>query len=263
MSGWEDPETAYYYEAFCATRSRYAQANAALIAHAHIEPGMRLLDLGAGTGRTTEEALPYLGVGGTVLCVEPSAAMRTAGIRRLGDPRVAWRPALPDANGVFDRILCGAAIWQMHPLADTFHALAGLLRPSGALCFTIPASHLLEPDEPGGGSDPWLLSLPALLMEPSVYSPEAERAQAYPSLNLPAVSSGLNTVFQRVESWSFRVRLTQEDYAQWLKIPVVTERLLGGLRPAERARRIDAALSGVDRASWKWEGWRGWTAWNA
>ena len=62
-------------------------------------------------------------------------------------------------------------------------------------------------------------------------------------------------------SWVFRTRLTQVAYADWLKIPVVSEWLPGGLAPDERARRIDDALRLVDRASWKWERWRGWTAW--
>ncbi len=61
MSGWDDPETAMYYEAFCRSHSRYARANAALVAHAFITPGMRLLDLAAGTGRTAQAALRRLG----------------------------------------------------------------------------------------------------------------------------------------------------------------------------------------------------------
>ena len=56
MSGWDDPQAPIYYEAFCRKHSRYGRANAALIAHARMEPGMRVLDLAAGTGRTAEAA---------------------------------------------------------------------------------------------------------------------------------------------------------------------------------------------------------------
>ena len=65
----------------------------------------------------------------------------------------------------------------------------------------------------------------------------------------------------RAHAWTFRLRLTQEAYAAWLKIPVVAGHLLADLAPGERARRIDAALGSVDRESWKWERWQGWTAW--
>jgi ubiquinone/menaquinone biosynthesis C-methylase UbiE len=101
-------------------------------------PVQRVLDVGAGTGRTAEAALGVLGPGTRVICVEPSPAMRRAGKARLKDSRVRWQPALPARRGSFDRILCGAAIWQMTPLAETLARFAALLREGGALCFNIP-----------------------------------------------------------------------------------------------------------------------------
>ncbi len=263
MSGWDDPETASYYEAFCRSHSRYIRANAALIARAQIAPGMRILDLAAGTGRTAEAALECLGEDGRVVCVEPFAGMRAEGMRRVTDTRVEWSAILPDARESFERILCGAAIWQLDPLPETFRILAGLLRSGGALCFNIPALYLLEPDEPGGGSDPSLLSLPAWLLASSDCAPiqEPVECQAPGPLSRSCISTGLNAAGLRAHSWSFRVRLTQDAYADWLKIPVLTDRVLGGLAPKARAQRIDAALGSVDRSSWKWERWRGWTAW--
>ena len=75
---WEHPETAERYEAFYERHSRYRIANERLIANARITAGMSILDLGAGTGRTAEAALPFLGVDGRVLCVEPAERMRRA-----------------------------------------------------------------------------------------------------------------------------------------------------------------------------------------
>jgi len=263
MSGWDDPETVAYYEAFCAGHSRYVQANRSLIAHARLESGMRVLDLAAGTGRTTEAALPSLGPDGRVVSVEPFAAMRKEGIRRIADDRVAWRATLPHANESFDRVLCGAAIWQLEPIAETLRSLARLLRIGGALCFNIPALYLQEPDQPGGGADPMLLELPARLIASSDRHPLAQPPadQAATPLRRGSIRSWLSAAGLRGQSWSFRVRLTQEAYGAWLKIPVLTEMMLAGLPPMERARRIDLALQSVDRASWKWERWRGWTAW--
>jgi len=263
MSDWDHPQTAAYYEAFCRRYPRYRRANRELISRAQLLPGMRVLDLAAGTGRTAEEALNRLGAHGEVVCVEPSPAMRAAGMRRLTDPRVRWSATLAEVPGPFDRILCGAAIWQLQPLSGTLRTVAGLLRPGGALCFNIPAIYLLEPDEMGGGSDPLLLSLPALLFltPDSGETPGTPPAPMGDPLDRGSIAAWLSGAGLRARSWSFRARLTQDEYASWLKIPVLTAHRLGSLTPQERARRIDAALQSVDRSSWKWERWRGWTAW--
>jgi ubiquinone/menaquinone biosynthesis C-methylase UbiE len=260
MSSWDDPETAEYYEAFCLRHTRYIRANAELIEHAQLAPDMGVLDLAAGTGRTAEAALELLGDHGKMLCVEPHAGRRTEGMRRVADRRVEWSAVLPHATESFERILCGAAIWQL-PLPETFGVLARLLRPGGALTFNIPALYLMEPDEPGGGSDPLLLSLPELLFETRDCAPVPAQSQA--PLSSTCIDSWLHAAGFRAQSWSFRLRLTQDSYADWLKIPVLTDGMLGGLTPKARAQRIDAALESADRSSWKWERWRGWTAWKA
>jgi SAM-dependent methyltransferase len=224
---------------------------------------MGVLDVAAGTGRTAEAVLPSLGESGRVVCFEPSAAMRAEGVRRVADDRVSWTATLPGPGSSFDRILCGAAIWLLHPVPETLGILARLLCPGGALCFNIPALYLSEPDEPGGGCDPWLLSLPELLLDSPdamVVAPPSE-PRAHLPLSAGAITTSLNAAGLRSELWSFRIRITQAAYADWLKIPILTDHLMGGLAPAERAERLDAALRMADLSSWKWERWRGWTAW--
>jgi SAM-dependent methyltransferase len=260
MSDWDDPATAEYYEAFCRRHSRYIDANAALVAHAAIEPGMRILDLGAGTGRTAEAVLPCLGPGGRIVCVEPFGAMRTRGALRITDPRVEWRSDLPESASPFDRILSGAAIWQLAPLEEWIRKLSEFLRPGGALCFTVPGMNLCEPDEPGGGRDPLLLDLLCALYGEKAVSDAKASAEGW-QMTRRALTAMLRRVDLRTQCWDFRYRLTQAAYADWLKIPVLTEGLFPGVEPADRARRIDSALARADRESWKWERWRGWTAW--
>src|SRR5207247_2586293 len=117
----------------------YREANEALVAQSVLASGQRVLDLAAGTGRTAEAALPWLGAAGQVVGVEPAAAMRLAGQARLRDRRLAWTARRPGEPAGFDRVLCGAAVWQLQPLAETFRALAALLRPGGALAFNLPS----------------------------------------------------------------------------------------------------------------------------
>lgn len=264
MNAWDDPQAALYYEAFCHAHARYTEANEALIAHACIEADMALLDVAAGTGRTAETALRSLGETGRIRCIEPSEPMRLQGMRRLEDARVEWSGGWPSEADGFDRILCGAAIWQLQPLSQTFADLAQLLRPGGALCFNIPAAYLLEPDEPGGGTDPSLLALPTLLMAMGDGACADGSASTGTEAAMPSSASMeamLAAAGLRAESWQFRLVLTQQAYADWLKIPATSDRLLTGLTPEQRAQRIDTALRSVDHSSWKWERWYGWTAW--
>lgn len=255
--GWDDPRTARYYEAFCAKHPRYHAANAVLIERAVLAPGQRVLDVAAGTGRTAEAALPWLHRQGRIVCVEPATAMRAVGEVRLADRRVTWTDRLPEPPARFDRILCGAAIWQLTPLGETFRRLAALLEPDGALCFNVPSLYLGEPDEPGAGRDPFLLDLPALLA--------TGRAAAAPPAEPPPDAAGMDALLVRAglrpRRGTMRLRLTQEAYRDWLKIPLMTNVLLPDLDPDARARRIDEAYARADATSWRWEAWTVWTAW--
>jgi SAM-dependent methyltransferase len=229
---------------------------------------MRVLDFGAGSGRTASAALRRLGRDGTVVCVEPAAAMRASGHRRLRDSRVTWRADLRDASRqgeTFDRVLAGAVIWQLDSLDEWIPQLTSLLGPEGALVFDLPALYLGEPDEPGGGDDPLLLDLMTRLL-----SEHAPRREASGSRHASAwrhrsedVEAALCRAGLRYRTWEFRYRLTQAAYARWLSIPVTTEGLFAGVDAAERDRRIERALSAVDVRSFKWERWRGWTAWKS
>jgi SAM-dependent methyltransferase len=267
MTGWDHPATAEAYERFCRSHARYRRANDVLVREAGIMPGMAVLDFGAGTGRTASAALPRLGPDGTIVCVEPAAAMRAAGVRRLRDARVAWRADLPnpsEAGAGFDRVLAGAVVWQLDALDDWIHRLTALLRPGGALVFDIPALYLGEPDEPGGGRDPLLLDLMTSLaseyarQESSAWSRAATWRHRREDVDAALSRAGL-----RFRTWGFRHRLTQAAYARWLSIPVVSEGVFAGVDVAERDRRIERALAAVDAYSFKWERWRGWTAWTS
>jgi SAM-dependent methyltransferase len=253
---WDQPATAQSYEAFCERHPRYRAANRALAAHAALRPGQLVLDVAAGTGRTAEALLPTLGRSGRIVCFEPARAMREAGMRRLPDSRVTWRAEWPDQTG-FDRITCGAAIWQLAPLGEAFARLASGLAPGGAVCFNIPALYLGIPDAPGAGRDPSLHELAARVVA-------GRTPAARPSDPLPGpdgVESLLAAVGLAPTPWSFRTRLTQAAYRDWLKVPPTTSGWLSDLSPDERAGRIDHAYEVVDPGSWRWERWLGWTAW--
>jgi ubiquinone/menaquinone biosynthesis C-methylase UbiE len=261
-ASWNDAETAAAYERFCERHSRYRRANAALVRHAKISPADSVLDVAAGTGRTASAALPVLDDRGRILCVEPSDAMREKGRARIADERVAWTAFLPPPSIRFDRILCGAAIWQLEPLSETLEQLSALLSPGGALVFNIPAQYLLEADAPGGGEDPWLVQLIASVERSEQLLVRDSSPHAMASvLEASTVTSRLERLGLRVEPWEFRWRFSQAALRDWLAIPVVSEGVFTGLPARERRRRLRDAYERVDRHSWRWERWRGWTAW--
>jgi SAM-dependent methyltransferase len=268
MTGWDHPATAARYERFCRRHARYQRANEVLVREAAIVPGLRVVDFGAGSGRTASAALPRLGRDGTVVCVEPAAAMRAVGRRRLRDSRVTWRADLPNASTdreTFDRVLAGAVVWQLDSLDDWIPRLASLLRRGGALVFDVPALYLGEPDEPGGGGDPWLLELVTRLLSenaPPRESSEPPLASAWRHTS-EDVEAAVSRAGLSYRTWEFRYRLTQAAYARWLSIPVTTEGIFAGVDAADRDRRIERALASVDLRSFKWERWRGWTAWKS
>jgi len=254
--GWDHPQTVRTYELYCQIHDRYRLANESLVAHADLISTHFVLDVAAGTGRTAEAALPFLGPEGRIVCYEPAAAMRAGGARRLADSRIVWTGRWPDGTHCFDRILCGAAIWQMQPLGETFMRLESMLGPGGALCFNIPSLYLGEADVPGGGADPLLLLLPALAADGR--TPSAIVHEQMP--NAGRIEELLLGRGLRPERWTTRFRLTQESYRDWMKIPVITDALFGDLDAEERSRRVERAFLQTDRLSWKWEAWTGWIA---
>lgn len=260
-SRWDNPRAVHYYDRFCEEHDRYARANAELIAHSSLATGMQVLDFGAGLGHTARAALTPIGGRGRVVCFEPCGVMREEGARRLADSRISWVAALPEETGVFDRVLCGASIWQPQPLSHTLLRLSTILKPEGALCFNIPALYLGEPDLPGGGRDPLLLELPARLQESRPEAAVPPTGGARELLAPDDLEGLLVSLSLRPSRWTFEIPVTLATYRDWLKIPATTDRLLADLDPDARADLIDEASTTCDAGSWRIERWLGWTAW--
>jgi SAM-dependent methyltransferase len=242
MTGWEDPATPRYYEAFDTAHDRYRRVNTALVREAGVRPGMRVLDVGAGLGGTAREAIA---VGAAVVCFEPAPPMLERGRQLV--PGATWVAELPGEQ--FDRVLCGSSIWLLGPLDDAIPRLSQL----GPLAFAVPALYLGETDEPGGGQDPLLLALPAALAEGRV--PQADPADPFPSADAIDVLLGAGC-----RRWTIELLLTQAALRDWLKVPPLTAALFPELSAGARAARVDAAYARCDPVSWRRERWRGWTA---
>jgi len=107
-------------------------------------PGMRVVDLGCGTGKLTRELHERLAARGTI-GIDRSARM-------LEGTRSSELPAgltfetgaiedFPGARGTFDLIFSNAALHWVEDHDAVLARLAGALAPSGQLAFQVPAQH--------------------------------------------------------------------------------------------------------------------------
>ncbi len=108
--------------------------------------GMDVLDVGCGTGSLARLALDAVGRDGSVVAVDPSAAMLAEARRRgLGDARQGIAEALPAPDAAFDMVVLGYALRHVSDLDQAFREFHRVLRPGGVALIleqTPPASRL-------------------------------------------------------------------------------------------------------------------------
>ena len=103
-------------------------------------PGVRLLDVGAGTGRSARALLPVCNFDGLLACLDPSRRMLALGRRLTAHPNVAWLRGwavpLPFATGSFDFVVSLEMLEFTSKPMQTVQELARVLRPGGWLLIT-------------------------------------------------------------------------------------------------------------------------------
>lgn len=99
---------------------------------AGLAPGMRLLDVGSGTGVIALLAQDIVGAGGEVIAVDPSPGMlqvaQRAGVRNT---RCGRAESLPFEDASFDLLVMGYALRHVADLQATFAEYRRVLRPGG------------------------------------------------------------------------------------------------------------------------------------
>lgn len=101
-----------------------------------IQPGMRVLNVGVGTGKDHRRLVQAVAPGGIAVGVDIAATMLRLTQRRTGAPVVqADARALPFADNTFDRLFC-AYMFDLLPLPDlrpTLLECVRVVRPGGRL----------------------------------------------------------------------------------------------------------------------------------
>ncbi len=106
-----------------------------LVATMAIEPGMRVLDVGTGTGVTAAAAHEAVGDGGLVVGIDPSLGMLGRGLAAGRSVRFAAGEALdlPFRNGTFDAETATFVLPQFAKQDTALFDLHRVLRPGGTL----------------------------------------------------------------------------------------------------------------------------------
>ncbi|MDR7152446.1 demethylmenaquinone methyltransferase/2-methoxy-6-polyprenyl-1,4-benzoquinol methylase [Hydrogenophaga palleronii] len=111
-----------------------------------LRPGMRLLDVAAGTGLVTVAAQELVGLAGHVTALDPSPGM-LAELRKKIDVQTieAFAESIPLPDASFDFVSMGYALRHVADLDQAFGEYLRVLRPGGQVCImeiSRPASRL-------------------------------------------------------------------------------------------------------------------------
>jgi len=121
-------------------QAQLAVAQAALLVHAELRPGERVLDVACGTGLVTEAAARAVGPDGLVMGVDLSQRMvDTAAQRGLTNARFARMDAealaLPDE--AFDVVLCALGLMYLSAPEQALREMQRVLCPGGRLALLV------------------------------------------------------------------------------------------------------------------------------
>jgi len=154
-SAWLEEETARRYSIFTQKTTMYQELSQQMVNLSQIKPGMRVLDLGCGTGVTTQHVLQSLGDAGHVYALDISAPMLNIARRQVSSPHVTFLhgDAADTANLLVDqppvdRIVCNSVFWQFRHKPPVMLALRQVLAPDGLFIFNAPEPYFIFKDIP-------------------------------------------------------------------------------------------------------------------
>ncbi|MDH3232950.1 MAG: class I SAM-dependent methyltransferase [Alphaproteobacteria bacterium] len=105
------------------------------LARSRLAPGMKVLDIGCGTGMMAQSAKAVVGPEGLVVGVDPSRAMLDQALAhdRVDGGIIGIAERLPVKDAEFDLLTMSFALRHVSDLVGAFGEMARVLRPGGEL----------------------------------------------------------------------------------------------------------------------------------
>lgn len=150
---WLEEETARRYQIFTEKTTMYQELSQVLLKHAGLKPGMRVVDLGCGTGVTTQAILAALGTEGQVYAVDLSGPMLAVARLQVNSPQVRFIQADAGAfaslvDTPVERVLCSSVFWQFRHKPQVMAQIRQALAPDGLFVFNVPEPYFIFEDIP-------------------------------------------------------------------------------------------------------------------
>lgn len=147
-TAWLAEETARRYQHFTQKTTMYQDLSRVMVNLADIQPGMCVLDLGCGTGITSQIALNQLGEQGLVYALDVSEPMLNIARHNLPSHQVTFIQA--DAaefshqlDQPIDRVICNSVFWQLRDKPKVLAQLQQILMPDGLFVFNVPEPYFI------------------------------------------------------------------------------------------------------------------------
>lgn len=152
-TAWLDFETARRYKIFTEKTTMYQELSRVIVDLAGIQPGMRVLDLGCGTGVTTQAILTALRGQGQVFALDISGPMLAVAREKITSDQVMFiRADAAEVSRIIlepvDRVVCNSVFWQFRHKPQVLAALHQVLTPEGRFVFNAPEPYFILKDIP-------------------------------------------------------------------------------------------------------------------
>lgn len=152
QSAWLADETARRYKDFTDRTTMYQDLSRTMVEIAGIKPGMTVLDLGCGTGITSQAALEPLQGQGQIVALDVSEPM-LAYARELLPSDMVTCLCVDAANFVdkvsnyisqpVDRVICNSVFWQLRDKPNMLAGIDRVLASDGRFIFNAPEPYFI------------------------------------------------------------------------------------------------------------------------
>jgi ubiquinone/menaquinone biosynthesis C-methylase UbiE len=240
---WLAQETAARYRVFTQHSSLHQRLSRVLVEMACIRPGMRVLDLGCGTGVTTSAVVDALDGIGQVYALDLSEAMLVIAREEILVSCVTFvlgdaSDIPPAVEGPLDAVVCNAAFWQFPRKANVLARLRKLMPSGGSFVFDIP--------EPNFSFEPLPMRTQSALLARLAAERHGIGVHDAETLARFLARHGFSVIESRV----FDYDRTPEEYHLQLQIPTSTSWMENSIPYPDRLALVDEAYrSATERQS--------------